>query len=107
MQSAAPILREVDSARPWYTHRWPWMLMSGPLIVVVAAVYTGWIAFSQQDALVVDDYYRQGKAINQDLRRDQVAARLNLSLKAKYDSVAGRLIGTIYSFGKPFTGAIQ
>ena len=28
-------------APPWYRQRWPWLLMAGPAIVVVASMYTG------------------------------------------------------------------
>lgn len=82
-------------ARPWYRHRWPWLIMLGPFLVVLAGGYTIWLAYVQQDALVVGDYYRQGKAINQDLRRDQAASRLGLSLALRYDAAAGRLVGAM------------
>ncbi len=68
------------SPEPWYRHRWPWLLMAGPVTVLIAGAITMWISFSGADALVVDDYYKQGKAINQDLRRDRVAASMGLSL---------------------------
>ena len=29
---------------PWYRHRWPWLLMLGPFVVVVAAAITLWLA---------------------------------------------------------------
>ena len=29
--------------QPWYKERWPWILMAGPAIVVVAGVTTAWI----------------------------------------------------------------
>src|SRR3954471_23928353 len=79
--------------RPWYRHRWPWLLMLGPGLVVVAGIHTTWLAFSRQDALVVDDYYKQGKVINQDLRRDRVAAVLGLHLQMQYDAAGGKLHG--------------
>ena len=85
------------SAAPWYRHRWPWLIMLGPFLVVLAGSYTIWLAYSQQDALVVGDYYRQGKAINQDLRRDHAASRLGLSLGLRYDAAAGRLAGVLSS----------
>ena len=60
MPSAIPsIIDRVNSSKPWYLHRWPWRLMMGPFLVVIAATYTGWIAFTRQDAMVVDDYYKQ------------------------------------------------
>lgn len=80
---------------PWYKHRWPWLLMAGPVAVLIAGFITMWISFSGADALVVDDYYKQGKAINQDLRRDRVAASLGLSLSLRYDAASGILSGQL------------
>jgi hypothetical protein len=82
-------------AAPWWKQRWPWLLMAGPALVVVAGTYTGWLAFSQQDALVVGDYYKQGKAINQDLRRDRLASSLGLSVSLGYDATQGLLAGQL------------
>jgi hypothetical protein len=69
--------------------------MAGPLAVVIAGTITMWISFAGADALVVDDYYKQGKAINQDLRRERVAASLNLALALRYDAAAGKLQGQL------------
>jgi hypothetical protein len=80
---------------PWWKQRWPWLLMTGPAIVALASIYTGYLAVSAPDALVVGDYYKQGKAINQDLRRDHVAAQLGLSVALGYDAVTGVLSGRI------------
>ncbi|WP_175000953.1 FixH family protein [Duganella vulcania] len=82
-------------ATPWWKQRWPWLLMLGPAVVVVAGTYTGWLAYSRQDALVVGDYYKQGKAINQDLRRDRLAASLGLSVEVGYDATQGALTGQL------------
>jgi len=40
---------------PWYRHRWPWLIMLGPFLVVLAGSYTMWLAYSRQDALVVGE----------------------------------------------------
>jgi len=82
---------------PWYTHRWPWLLMMGPAFVAIAGIATCYVAFTGQDALVVGDYYKQGKAINQDLRRDRAAAALGLSAKFSYDASQGMLRGHVGS----------
>ncbi|WP_026354428.1 FixH family protein [Massilia niastensis] len=100
MQPASPAFPRGDSA-PWYRHRWPWFLMIGPVLVLLAAAVTTWLALSRPDAMVVDDYYKQGKAINQDLRRDRVASRLGLSFEARHDERSGRLTGHLQSFGAP------
>lgn len=86
--------------RPWYTHRWPWLLMLGPALVLVAGGYTGYLAVTREDAVVVDDYYKKGKAINQDLRRDKVASSMQLAFSARHDPAAGTLAGVLTSKGE-------
>ena len=88
---------------PWYRHRWPWLLMAGPVTVLIAGAITMWISFSGADALVVDDYYKQGKAINQDLRRDRVAASMGLSLTLRFDAASGTLKGEVRGIDKSST----
>jgi uncharacterized protein len=61
------------SAMPWYRDRWPWILISGPAIVVVAGFVTLYIAIVNVDPLVVDQYYKEGLAINRVLARDHEA----------------------------------
>ena len=64
---------------PWYRQPWPWLLMIAPAAAVVGGIFTWWLAAHTNHSLVVDDYYREGRAINQQLARDDEAARLGLS----------------------------
>jgi uncharacterized protein len=66
---------------PWFRQRWPWLLIAGPAIVVVAGTYTGWLALSTDDGLVADDYYKRGLTINKRLERVDRAAALQLSAR--------------------------
>ena len=66
-------------ARPWYREPWPWILMSGPAVVVVAGFVTLWLAISSSDGLVAEDYYKQGLAVNRVFAREDAAERLGLS----------------------------
>jgi hypothetical protein len=43
------------------------MVIGGPTVVVVASVVTFWLAWSRPDALVSQDYYREGLEINKTL----------------------------------------
>lgn len=97
---------EEPAPAPWYRHRWPWLIMLGPFLVVLAGGYTMWLAYTRQDALVVGDYYRQGKAINRDLTRDRAAARLGLQFSLRYDAASGRLLGNIADTGGALQGAM-
>ncbi len=63
---------------PWYKEPWPWILMAGPAIVIVAGFVTAWLAVVSNDGLVADDYYKQGLAFNQRLQRDHYASDLGL-----------------------------
>ena len=86
------IKTESLDTRPWYQEPWPWLLMSGPAIVVVAGFVTLYLAASGQDGLVVDDYYKQGKTINQSLHRDEVARRMGLTASASMDQANDRMV---------------
>lgn len=63
----------------WYRQPWPWLLMLMPALALVGGLFTLWLAISSNHAMVVDDYYREGKAINRTLARDAAAARLGLT----------------------------
>ena len=58
---------------PWYVHFWPWFIVALLGTTVVAGLTTVYIAASGADSLVVDDYYKEGKAINRDLAQDHEA----------------------------------
>ena len=64
--------------KPWYRQLWPWLLMTMPAIAIVGGAVTFWLAATSNNALVVDDYYREGKAINLELARDSMAGQLAL-----------------------------
>lgn len=68
----------VVAVLPWYRQRWPWLLMLGPAIVVVAGFVTLWLAITSFDGLVADDYYKRGLGINRTLERAERAAALGL-----------------------------
>ena len=74
---------------PWYREPWPWILMSGPAVVIVAGVLTTWIAFATSDGLVADDYYKRGLAINAVLKREQAAAQRGI--EARIERGAGMM----------------
>ncbi len=71
--------------RPWYRHRWPWLLAIAPAAALVGGIVMLWLAITTTDSLVVDDYYREGRAINQQLARDRLAAALGLSAQLRFE----------------------
>jgi len=76
---------------PWYREPWPWILMAGPALVIVAGVITAALAISSSDGLVADDYYRRGLAINRDLAREERARALGVRAQVWLDPEGGRV----------------
>lgn len=79
-----------QSTAPWYRHRWPWILMAGPAIVVVAGIGTAVLAVETDDGVVADDYYKQGLAINRTLEREQHAKDLAVAATLQFNEEATR-----------------
>ncbi len=81
----------MTQSKPWYREPWPWILMAGPALVVVAGFVTFYLAASTFDGMVADDYYKQGLAINKVLERDRAALRLGLRGEAALSAAADRV----------------
>ena len=45
---------EITDTKPWYRQFWPWLLISIPLLTVIAGIITLMIALKHPDQLVVD-----------------------------------------------------
>jgi len=86
-----PTPSTAPDTRPWYRYRSPWLLMLGPAAVVVAGVATAWLAISTEDGLVVEDYYKEGKAINRVLKREETAGTMGLTGNVRFEA-AGHLL---------------
>jgi hypothetical protein len=68
-----------QSSKPWYREPWPWFLMSGPFIVIIAALVSAWIAIKTSDGLVTEDYYKEGLVAGETLTRSKRAEELGVS----------------------------
>ena len=91
--------QKLKTIQPWYRHPWPWILMAGPFIVVIAGLFTLYLAVRSNDGLVVEDYYKQGLAVNQVLAREQNAARLGLQAEVMQSTDGSQI--RILLRGKP------
>ncbi|VAW76643.1 Putative analog of CcoH, COG3198 [hydrothermal vent metagenome] len=77
-------LSAIDST-PWYRQLWPWLLIIPPGGAVIGGIFTIILAVQSPNALVVDNYYREGLAINQQLHRLNAARAQQLSAFLRYD----------------------
>ena len=75
-----------QASGPWYREPWPWLLMAGPAIVVVAGIATAVLAFRSADGVVADDYYKQGLAINRVLERESRARLLGITADVAFNA---------------------
>lgn len=77
--------------------------MAGPAVVIVAGVYTAWLAVSTSDGLVAEDYYKQGLAAKQTIARSESARTMGLaaSLSLTSESVTVRLSAAAPGFSLP------
>lgn len=82
---------------PWYRQFWPWFLIALPGSIVIASFYMLYLATSHADDLVVDDYYKEGLAINRQLEMQQQASAL--SLRASLTIGSGQV--TLHLQGQP------
>ena len=85
----------IPTGRPWYRQFWPWFLIGLPALSVVVSVTTLVLAIGNADSLVVDDWYKRGLAINQDIDRNAMAARRGIAATLTVDAATGELVARI------------
>ncbi len=84
---------------PWYREPWPWILMSGPATVVVAALFTAFLAVRSSDGVIADDYYKQGLAINRTIEKGARARLLGVDARMTLDR--NEVVVTLASHAPP------
>lgn len=82
----------LNLTRAWYREPLVWLLISFPLIAVIAGFFTLYLAVISKDGLVVDDYYQRGKEINMSLARDRAAARHGLHASVTLDATKQEVV---------------
>ena len=85
------VLTTEEKIKPWYKQGWPWFLIAFPATAVIAGSITMVIAVRTWDGLVVDDYYKEGKAIVQTIGRTELAKELGLKANVNVRSDSLRI----------------
>ena len=73
---------------PWWKFGHVWLVVSGPLVVVVASFITLYLAVTRPDPVVSENYYQQGININQKRQAGQDAS-LAPAMKARNHAATG------------------
>ena len=69
---------ETSDVKPWYKQFWPWFLIAIPTSSFIMAYFIVKFATNTQDSLVVDDYYKEGKAYNVNHKKVENARKLRI-----------------------------
>lgn len=76
----------------WYKEPWMLLVLGGPVIVVIAAIVTFYLAWQGSDKVVSKDYYKQGLNIDKDIYRDRKASEYQIQATVKLDPATGQLL---------------
>lgn len=57
----------IADTRPWWQFGHVWLVLSGPLTVVIASFFTFYLAAVGSDPVVDENYYQKGVEINRTL----------------------------------------
>jgi len=61
-----------ENKKHWWEYGYVWLIIGGPLLVIVASFITAYLAITRPDP-AIDDYYRKGIEINKTLNAQQNA----------------------------------
>lgn len=70
----------------WKSQPYVWMLIFIPFTAVIMGIIMMKLAIESDTGLVVDDYYKKGKQINQVIARDQAAAAMALNASIQFNT---------------------
>lgn len=75
LNSTPDISNEPQMSKAWWHYGHMWLVIGGPLAVVIASFATLYVAIKVPDPVVDADYYRKGIEINKtlDAKRDALA----------------------------------
>ena len=93
-------------ANPWYREPWPWIVMAGPALVVVAGAITTVVAFRTSDGLVAEDYYKRGLMVNRVMEREARARSLGIAAEAVFNGERDA-VRVILASNAPLPGALR
>ncbi|GMR18859.1 MAG: FixH family protein [Gammaproteobacteria bacterium] len=72
--------------RPWYREPMVWLIIAIPLSSVIYGTFFLIVSITSFDGMVVDDYYKVGKQINRELKRDKAALAHGLTAQVMVEN---------------------
>ena len=84
-----------EASKPWYRQFWFWFVFSPLIYIVIMCSVTVTIALKGADDVIIDNYYKEGRMINQALEQDKRAKALGLTGDLSFDRTTGEISLTI------------
>lgn len=82
--------------QPAYREPWFWMVFAPLIVVVIFSCGFAYLAFVGADDRVLDDYYKQGRMINNRFAAETRARELELQGVAQFDFDAGEVLVNLH-----------
>jgi hypothetical protein len=84
-----------EALKPWYRQFWFWFVFSPLIYIMIMCSITVTIALKGADDVIIDNYYKEGRMINQALEQDKRAHELGLSGELRFDRTSGDVLLTM------------
>ncbi|HSX84641.1 MAG TPA: FixH family protein, partial [Cellvibrio sp.] len=81
-----------EIVKPWYRQFWFWFVFSPLIYIIIMCSVTVTIALKGADDVIIDNYYKEGRMINQALEQDKRAQELGLSGELRFDRATGEVL---------------
>lgn len=81
-----------SDVKPGYRQPWFWFVMAPLILVVFVCIGLLTAAYKGADDVVKDNYYKEGRMINQRIEEDQAAVALGLSGELTVDHEVGEVL---------------
>ncbi|HEY9119058.1 MAG TPA: FixH family protein [Marinobacter sp.] len=78
-------MNQNSDVKPWFRQPWLWFLVAFPAASIIWCAVMITVALSTENAMVTDDYSKQGRGINMEIARDQAAKDLGLSAEMTFN----------------------
>lgn len=84
-------MKTEQDTQPFYRQFWFWFVFTPLIVVVCVSMVTVTIAFRHADDVVIDNYYKEGRMINQTMEQDRRAVELGLTAQLRFDRTTGEV----------------
>lgn len=84
-----------SAVAPWYRQSWAWFVLSPLILIVFVCGVLLTVAYKQADDVVIDNYYKEGRMINQRIEEDRQAREIGLGAELRFDMTSAEVLLTL------------